>query len=96
MAPVLARPLQYTLESGIVVPVGIIVLVGIFVKINKCTCWNNRTGGNYLHTKYELKTYLQVSYLNFDIESIVTLHCIRLAYKLINQRSNEIFFGIKA
>ena len=36
---------QCTLESGIVVP------VGIFVKINKRTGWNKRTGGIYYQIK---------------------------------------------
>ena len=44
---------------------GIIVLVGILVKINKRTGWNKRTGGNNHQTKYtKLKTYFQVSYSN--------------------------------
>ena len=45
---------------------GIIVLVGIFVKIDKRTGWNKCTGGNNHQTKYtKSKTYFQVSYSNF-------------------------------
>ena len=36
-----------TLGSGIVALVGIIVLVGTFARINKCTGGNNRTGGHF-------------------------------------------------
>ena len=41
-----ATTIHNTLESGIVVPVRIIVLVGIFAKVNKRTGWNKRTGAN--------------------------------------------------
>ena len=55
-----SQRIRGTLESRIV------VLVGIFVKINKCTGWNKHTGWNNHQIKYtKSKTYFQVSYSNF-------------------------------
>ena len=43
----LSHSIFTTLESGIVVPVGIIVLVGTFARFNKRTGGNKCTGGHF-------------------------------------------------
>ena len=40
-----------TLESGIVVPMGIVVLVGTFARFDKRTGGNKRTGGHIHHQR---------------------------------------------
>ena len=63
---------------------GIMVLVGIFVKINKHTGWNKCTGGNYNQTKSKSKPLSSLTQISILHVSIIISHSNKKIANLSN------------